>query len=171
MFKAAGLIGIVIASGMIGILKSKDLKRRVNLLEDYLQMIIELKGQINYFREPLPDIFCKLKKTGDSKAFSILNELRIQLIQKGGEIVKIWPQKVESIYEKEPITSDDMEIFKYPAEFIGQTDFENHIHHFSYLEERLKKQIKEAQGELKKKGPMYGKIGFFLGAIGAILLI
>lgn len=171
MFKAAGLLGIVIASGMIGIMKSKDLKRRINLLEDFLQMIIEIKGQINYFREPLPDIFCKLKKTGDSKAFSLLDELRTELLENNGEIVEIWPQKAECLYENEPVTPDDMEIFKYPGEFIGQTDFENHIYHFSYLEERLKKQIKEAQSEFMKKGPMYSKIGFFLGAIGAILLI
>ena len=27
---------------------------------------------------------------------------------------------------------------------LGQTDFENHIYHFTYLEEKLKKQIIEA---------------------------
>jgi len=63
-----------------------------------------------------------------------------------------------------------MEIMKYPGEFIGQTDFENHIYHFTYLEEKLKKQIIEAQESYKKKGPMYSKIGFFLGSIGAIIL-
>ena len=171
MFKAVGLLGLVIASGLIGIMKSKDLKRRASLLEDYLQMIIEIKGQINYFREPLPDIFGKLNKIGDSKAFSILDELRIDLEEKGGEIVKIWPQKVTETYKNEPLTADDIEILKYPGEFIGQTDFENHIYHFSYLEEKLKKQIKEAQDDFAKKGPMYNKIGFFLGGIGAILFI
>ena len=63
MLKLIGLLGLVIACGLSGIMKAGDLKKRVALLEDYLQMIIELKGQINYFREPLPDIFDKLKKT------------------------------------------------------------------------------------------------------------
>ena len=48
MLKILGLLGIVAACGMAGILKTKDLKRRVILLEDYLRMIIEIKGQINY---------------------------------------------------------------------------------------------------------------------------
>ena len=133
-------------------------------------MIIELKGQINYFREPLPDIFDKLKKNDRSAAYIILDSLGTQLREKGGEIVKIWPEKVEEIYKSEPVTADDMEIMKYPGEFIGQTDFENHIYHFTYLEEKLKKQIIEAQESYKKKGPMYSKIGFFLGSIGAIIL-
>ena len=170
MLKLIGRLGLVIACGLSGIMKTGDLKKRVALLEDYLQMIIELKGQINYFREPLPDIFDKLKKNDRSAAYIILDSLGTQLREKGGEIVKIWPEKVEEIYKSEPVTADDMEIMKYPGEFIGQTDFENHIYHFTYLEEKLKKQIIEAQESYKKKGPMYSKIGFFLGSIGAIIL-
>ena len=48
MLKLIGLLGLVIACGLSGIMKTGDLKKRVALLEDYLQMIIELKGQINY---------------------------------------------------------------------------------------------------------------------------
>ena len=160
MLKLIGLLGLVIACGLSGIMKAGDLKKRVALLEDYLQMI----------REPLPDIFDKLKKNDRSAAYIILDSLGTQLREKGGEIVKIWPEKVEEIYKSEPVTADDMEIMKYPGEFIGQTDFENHIYHFTYLEEKLKKQIIEAQENYKKNGPMYSKIGFFLGSIGAIIL-
>lgn len=120
-------------------MKAGDLKKRVALLEDYLQMIIELKGQINYFREPLPDIFDKLKKTIVLPPISFLTVSARSSGKKGGEIVKIWPEKVEEIYKSEPVTADDMEIMKYPGEFIGQTDFENHIYHFPLnLEEKLK---------------------------------
>ena len=97
MLKLIGLLGLVIACGLSGIMKAGDLKKRVALLEDYLQMIIELKGQINYFREPLPDIFDKLKKNDRSAAYIILDSLSTQLREKGGEIVKIWPEKVEEI--------------------------------------------------------------------------
>ena len=171
MFKTFGLLGIVAFCGMAGIIKTRDLKRRVILLEDFLQMIIEVKGQINYFREPLPDIFGKLQKNGDSKAFSILDGLRCQINERGGDMVRIWPQKIEELYGDEPLKEDDMEILRYPGEFMGQTDFDNHIYHFSYLEERLRKQIDDAREDLRRKGPMYGKIGFFLGAIIAIILI
>ena len=171
MLKILGLLGIVAACGMAGILKTKDLKRRVILLEDYLRMIIEIKGQINYFRDPLPDIFDKLRKNGDSKAFSLLNGLRDEIGEKGGDMVKIWPLKIEETYKNEPLKEDDMDIFRYPGEFMGQTDYDNHIYHFSYVEDKLQKQIENAREELRQKGPMYGRIGFFLGAMIAIIFI
>ena len=74
---------------MAGILKTKDLKRRVILLEDYLRMIIEIKGQINYFRGTFRLTFLtKLRKNGDSKAFSLLNGLRGQ--ENRGKKAVIW---------------------------------------------------------------------------------
>ena len=61
MLRLAGLLGIVIALGLLGIMKSQQLGARVKLLEDFLQMVLELKGQISYFKEPLPAIFEKPK--------------------------------------------------------------------------------------------------------------
>lgn len=170
MFKLIGLLGITLCCGLAGMMKTAELKRRSVLLEDYLRMVIELKGQINYFREPLPDIFDKLKKNGDSKAFRLLWGISGEIGDKGSEIVNLWPLQVEEVYRGEPLTDEDLEIFKYIGEFVGQTDFENHIYHFSYLEDKLKKQIKDARENFRRKGPMYSKIGFFLGAIGAVIL-
>ena len=48
MLRLAGLLGIVIALGLLGIMKSQQLGARVKLLEDFLQMVLELKGQISY---------------------------------------------------------------------------------------------------------------------------
>ena len=55
-------------------MKSQQLGARVKLLEDFLQIVLELKGQISYFKEPLPAIFEKVKKKSDSKAFMLLNQ-------------------------------------------------------------------------------------------------
>ena len=170
MLKIAGLMGIVIASGLIGMMKAAELKRRKELLEDFLKMVIELKGQINYFREPLPRIFSRLKKNSRTKAFDLLRELEDGETVRTGEITEAWPVIIRQSYEKEPLTGDDIKIMKYLGEFIGQTDFENHLYHFSYLEEKLKDQIKDSTQISEKKGPMYRKLGFFLGGMIAIIL-
>ncbi|MEE0796327.1 MAG: hypothetical protein UIJ88_00670, partial [Anaerovoracaceae bacterium] len=60
MLKALGLMGLVTVCGLIGMMKAGELRRRAELLEDFQSMMIEVKGHINYFREPLPDIFIKL---------------------------------------------------------------------------------------------------------------
>ena len=171
MLKFVGLIGIVLSLGLVGIMKYEQLKTRVNLLEDFLQMILELKGQIGYFKEPLPLIFARAEKKGDSKAFKLLGSVESKLNQKDDEIAKIWPLAVSEIYNDMPLQKEDFDTIKYLGTFIGQTDYDNHIFHFSYLEEKLANQIADGKNSLKTKGPMYRKIGFFLGAILAILVI
>ena len=40
---------------------------------------------------------------------------------------------------------------------------------FTYLEDKLKERISEAQKELSKKGPIYKKIGFIIGIMISIV--
>jgi len=171
VLKIIGLIGVILSLGLVGIMKSQQLRMRVMLLEDYMQMVLELKGQISYFKEPLPVIFSKIDKSRGSKSFELLSKASFSLEEKDAEIEKIWPRKVEENYKGLPLSKDDIEIFKYLGTFIGQTDYDNHLFHFSYLEEKLDEKLAESKNNLKVKGPMYRKIGFFLGAILAILLI
>ena len=170
MLKLIGMAGIITASGLIGISKTRVLKERVTILEDYMQMIIELKGHINYFKEPLPIIFERLRENNNSKAHMFLNSLSHELLESDTQITTAWYNKLSEVYDNCPLSDEDFKTMKYPGEFIGQTDFENHLYHFTYLEEKLKAQIGDAKGCLKKKGPMYNKIGFFLGSIVAIIL-
>ena len=174
MLRLAGLLGIVLSLGLAGIFKAQQLKARVSLLEDFMQMVLELKGQISYFREPLPLIFSKVDKRTGSRACMLLGAVESRLGRQDGQdagITEIWSFNVEEIYKNTPLTPDDLETLKYLGSFVGQTDYDNHIFHFSYLEEKLGRQIDEAKANLKLKGPMYRKIGFFLGATLAILLI
>lgn len=170
MLKLIALTGIITASGLMGMTKTKILKERLTILEDYMQAVIELKGKINYFKEPLPIIFEKFSEENNSKAHILLKSLSLELIKADTQVSSAWCDKLSEIYENSPLTDEDIEVMKYLGEFIGQTDFENHLYHFSYLEEKLKNQIAEAKESLRKKGPMYNKIGFFLGSIGAIIL-
>jgi stage III sporulation protein AB len=170
--KIVGLLGLVVSIGLIGIAKANTLKRRLFLLEDYMQMVILIKGQINYFKESLPDIFRKIEKNSSSKAFLLLSDISNILVGTSNiEISQIWVSSTASMYKDEPITKEDLEIFNYLSTFIGQTDFENHLHHFTYLEEKLQKQIKEASDNLHKNGPMYRKMGFLIGMIVALLFL
>ena len=171
MFKLAGLLGLVVCCGLLGLAKARRLRTRIFLLEDFLKVTLEIKGQINYFREPLPDIFRKLGKNGDSAGLSLLAAVFDDLEAKDGDIVEIWPQKVDERYAGTALTPKDVELFKYPGQFLGQTDFVNHLWHFEYLETHLRQQIEEARRDYDKKGPLYSHLGFFLGAIGAIIFI
>ena len=171
MLRLIGVGGLVLACGLMGIMKARQLKLRLSLLEDFLQMTLALKGQISYFKEPLPEVFKKVDKRADSRACELLAGLGDVMEQKDAQIARFWPQKVAEIYKDMPLSAADREIFNYLGSFIGQTDYENHLMHFAYMEQRLAAQIEEARKELKSKAPMMRKLGFFLGAIPAVLLL
>lgn len=183
MLKAVGLLGLVLASGLLGMGKSAELKARIDLLEDFLRMILQLKSRMNYFKEPLTSILRtkqeikpeSRKESGSkndfSKAFELLGRTGDDLRQKNGEIGQIWADRAEKIYKGTPLTVQDMELIRYPGQFLGQTDWENQQARFDYLENRLQQQIKEAEECFRIKGPLYRKIGFFLGGLAAVIFI
>lgn len=171
MLKIIGIIGLIISCGMFGISRSTNIKIRIELLEEYYEMVMQLKGQINYFKEPLPELFKKLAQNDSSKVHMFLKALCDEIHEKGFYKRDFWAKKVKCIYQDTVLTNEDIEIMIYLGDFIGQTDYNNQIQHFSYMEEKLKNQIEKTKSVYKEKGPLYNKIGFFIGAIIGILLI
>jgi len=171
MLKIAGLIGLIAGTGLMGVMKASELKERIRLLEDFLQMILDVKGYINYFREPLIKIHRGEGKKCGSEAFELFDKVRHDLSQKDAEIDQIWAQNVHHTYGNTCLDTEDLELFIYPGTFIGQTDYDNQLARFDYLERRLTEQIEKAREASSQKGPLYRKLGFFAGGLAAIIFI
>lgn len=171
MFKILGLMSLFFASGMIGIYKGMGLRDRIVLLEDYKKMILALRSRINYYREPLPLAFQRLSKTADSRAFKVLNSCIDELNKKDGEISQIWAEKVKESYEKTTLKQEDIKTLQFAGQFLGQTDFENQLQQFQYLDEKLDEILLDAKSDYKSRGTLYSKTGFFIGTILVILLL
>lgn len=173
MFKVIGLMGLVISAGILGIMKTLSLKERVSLLEEYLSLVLQIKSQISYFKEPLTTIFSRLNfdDTSCSKASSLFKNVEIKLKSTDEDIREIWEEEIDSAYGRSHLTEVDIKVLKLPGGYIGQTDFKNQQSQFSYTEDRLKEQIGEAKEDYRVKGKLYNRIGFFIGGIIAIILI
>lgn len=171
MLKLAGLAILAAAFGLAGIVKSEELKYRIRLLEDIQNMILQLKSQMNYFREPLQILLAKLAKTADSRAFMLLDACSCELHKKNDLISQIWAENTIHIYKGTPLTQEDMEIIRQIGTYLGQTDVAGHQMQFEYTEERLRRQIQQARDIYALKGPLYRKIGFLGGAAAALILL
>ena len=171
MLKITGLLTMVLALGFTGIMKSEELKERIRLLEDLQNMLLSLKSQMQYFREPLQILLEKLAKTADSRAFSLLNHCAVMMEEKNGQISEIWAQCTGTAYEKTPLTEEDRSIIIQIGSYLGQTDFEGQQIQFQCTEQRLSQQIGEARELYGRKGPMYRKLGFLLGTAAALLAL
>ena len=171
MLKFLGLMGVVLASGLAGIMKAEELKTRIRLLEDMENLILELKSQMGYFRQPLLQIFEMAALKGDSQAFQLPGACLGGRGEKNAEISQIWPEKARELYGKSPLTSDDLEIICHRGTYLGQTDYENQQMQFRYTEERLSRQLEDAREVYRQKGSMYRKTGFFFGILAALVLL
>ena len=171
MFKIAGLAGLVISCGFIGVIKSWDLKERVNLLENFYKVILEMNSKINYFRKPLPEVLAECSQNDDIRVFNLLNVSLVDIEQKKGDIGLIWADNITEIYGDSPLTERDLDVMSYAGSFIGQTDCENQEKQFEYMKNQLEQQNDEAKQMNRTKGPMYQRIGFFCGAIAALVLL
>lgn len=171
MLKAVLIIGFVASCGFLGAIKAWELKERIVLLEDFRKMLLQIKGRMNYFREPLTTMADDNGKKHDSRAFKLFNEAGTALTEKNAEMNEIWAQEAAKIYKGAYLTADDMELIKYPGSFLGQTDWENHQARFDFLEKRLQEQLDDARNAYTVKGPLYRKIGFFAGGLVSIIFI
>lgn len=171
MVKCIGLLALVAAVGLGGILKAEELKERIYLLEDFLKVALDLKSRIQYFRQPLLQLFTETAAKGNSPGLKILQRCAAGLKEKEGEIGALWAQAAEEIYGKTSLTQEDREVICHLGTFIGQTDYENQQVQFLYLQKRLEEQMQAARDIYSRKGPMYRRIGFFGGAIAALVLL
>ena len=171
MLKMIGLIALVAAAGFSGVLKAAELKERIRLLEDFLKMMLDLKSRIDYFKQPLLPLFQQTSSKEDTPAYELLKRCQKELQENHGEIRNVWRREAEKVYRKTPLTKEDMQSVLHLGAFIGQTDFENQKIQFDYLEKRLEEQLTEARAESRVKGPMYRRIGFFGGAVAALVLL
>ena len=103
MLKLIGLTGVIISLGLAGICKSKQMYRRLFLLEDYYEIIIKIKSQIGYFKEPLPELFIMNKMNKNSKASLLLNNIGERLKNDSVGIEELWKREVNTLYKSEPI--------------------------------------------------------------------
>ena len=171
MLKLLGLFTLVTACGMVGIMKAQELKSRICLLIEMQNLISEMKGKMNYFHEPLFQIFQRSAQKSNLRAFQLPADTLVEFREKGGEISQIWAEKTNEIYKGTSLMEDDLEIIRHIGTYIGQSSFENQQMQFKYTEERLATQLDTARAEYQQKGPMYQKTGFFLGMISALVLI
>ena len=171
MLKLTGLLCMIAACGLYGILKAEELKSRVRLLEDAQYMLLNLKSQMCYFREPLQILLEKLSKTADSRVFLMLNACAVELEIKNGDIGQIWAENTVRAYGKSSLTQEDMDIIAQIGTYLGKTDFAGHQIQFECTEERLRQQIQQARNTEQLKSPMYRKIGFIGGAAAALIII
>ena len=171
MFRVTGIILAFLASSLIGFMKSNEIKKRKSLLEDFRELTELISTRIGYFKEPLPVVFYGLLSETEGEIRSLLENCLMSYEMGQKDINTVWNTAVETVYGNEPLSDDDLRVLSKCGQFLGQSDYDNQIKHFSLLNRQLDKQIEDSIEQIRTKGKMYSRMGVSLGALIAIALI
>ncbi len=165
LIKGTILIGIIIISSYIGILKSKTYENRVIELNQFQNALVMFKSKIEFTYEPLKNIFEDISKVIYSKEDNIFKKT----IQKEENIYDAWSNAIDE--SKTFMTSEDKEIIRMMGKLLGKTDIKGQVNEILLTESLIKKQIEKAEYEKNKNVKLYKTMGIVLGIGICIILI
>lgn len=165
LIKGTILIGIIIISSYIGILKSKTYENRVIELNQFQNALVMFKSKIEFTYEPLKNIFEDISKVIYSKEDNIFKKT----IQKEENIYDAWSNAIDE--SKTFMTSEDKEIIRMMGKLLGKTDIKGQVNEILLTESLIKKQIEKAEYEKNKNVKLYKTMGVVLGIGICIILI
>lgn len=160
------LILIFITSSKIGFIKSKGFKKRVEELNKIEISFNLFKTKIEYTNDVIEDIFKQIS----SIIYNDRTNIFLNTIDKkdNKKLFESWSISLEeNLYLKE----DDKELLKIFGKNLGKLDKKGQVFQLDEVISLIKKQIQNAEEEVKKNEKMYKSLGTIIGAVIVIILI
>ena len=160
------LILIFITSSKIGFIKSKGFKKRVEELNKIEISFNLFKTKIEYTNDVIEDIFKQIS----SIIYNDRTNIFLNTIDKkdNKKLFESWSISLEeNLYLKE----DDKELLKIFGKNLGKLDKKGQVFQLDEAISLIKKQIQNAEEEVKKNEKMYKSLGTIIGAVIVIILI
>ena len=160
------LIFIFLTSSQIGLIKSKNFKKRVEELNKIESSFNLFKTKIEYTNDVIEDIFKQIS----SIIYNDRTNIFLNTIDKNDNkrLFESWSTSLdENLFLKE----DDKELLKIFGKNLGKLDKKGQVFQVDVIISLIKKQIKKAEEDVKKNEKMYKSLGSIIRAIIVIILI
>ncbi len=162
--KIFGGLLLVISGTLVGLLYSK----RLFLYREFYKKIINFSSSLSVqLRYSTADIFTLTALCADTAEidfFDFKNEKNLPFSA-------VWSKNTEAIPSKFGLNRNDKQLLLEFGEQLGKTDVEGQLKHLELYEEIFKKQLENAETEIKNKSKLYKTMGFFVGTAVALMII
>lgn len=171
-FKVLGSVLVLISSSLLGFIYGENLKRRFLQLEEIEQALYQLKNEIVYTQNSLPDIFMSVGSKGTNPIGNILKKVSCLLYEHKVESVHEGFKKVLNENKKQlNLKKYDIEILLNLSKSLGESDIEGQQNIINLSIRNIKTQLDDAKSVMKKNVKMYRYLGFSFGAILVIMIL
>ena len=143
--KTAGLLLIVAAGLLLGLMAAGGLRRRVSTLGQLSRFMVRLADQIRYTAAPVEELLTAAESSGEFDGLSMLGHVCSRL--RKGELLRGFGSQ------------------------LGRTDVEGQIANCRQYGDLLEQRLTEAREAAAAKGRLYMTLGFAGGMALALLLL
>ncbi|EDS77917.1 stage III sporulation protein SpoIIIAB [Clostridium massiliodielmoense] len=171
-FKILGSILVLVSSSLLGFIYGENLKKRFFQLEEMEQALYQLKNEIVYTHNSLPDIFMSVGSKGTKPIGDIFKRVSNLLYEHQVESVHEGFKKALSENKKQlNLKKYDIDILLNLSKSLGESDIEGQQNILTLTIRNIKSQLDSAKNVMEKNIKMYRYLGFSFGAILVIMML
>ncbi|MBQ4059124.1 MAG: stage III sporulation protein AB [Lachnospiraceae bacterium] len=171
-FKLAGAICIMGATGYFAVSMNQTMELRKQELRKLYSLLIQLKSEIQYMYNPLPESFAKLAKSAKEPFSTWLFDM-VNTLEEKEEITfsDVWKEGVENLHKHSALEKEDVEPLKELADKLGSEDVSSQLKAIDYAVLHLEGNRTVLEKDLGQKKKVTVTLSLFCGAMTLILLL
>ncbi len=160
---------IVCAAGL-GFLKGQRLRTRIRMLERMARLLLHMERELEFGREPLPQIFQKLSEKNDGRLKLFLKKVSKEMTTGNGEFRDIFSKNIQQCLEGGELTGEDIKRLYAFGNELGYPDRQLQIHAVAVFRKETEMLLEELKKEYPQSCRLFRTLWTAAGVFLAILL-
>lgn len=171
MVKILGVILVVAGSSGCGWYLAYGARLRIDILQEILQAILFLYGDIEYAGGDMSENMDRL--AGRTTYFSpFFYKVSERLEQRMGQsLYQIWKEELKKLPCKGRLQKEDLAFLEELGKNLGNLDRTTQLHTLQVMRGRLEQSIDGAREEYRNRAKLFRVVGITVGVFTAVLLL
>ena len=169
--KLAGVVCVMGAAGYLSVSLNQTMDRRNRELRSLYSIFLQLKSEIQYMNNTLPECFLSLSKGAKDPFREWLKALADQMDSKeNAGFADIWKKELTHLDAISALTEEDLEPLKELSDKLGSVDITAQLKAIDYALLHLERNRTTLEGEMEQKKKVIVTLSLFCGFMTLIIL-
>lgn len=172
LFKIIGGSLIMGSTGYFAVSVNRNIESRKQELRRLYSILLQLKSEIQYMYNPLPESFQKIA-SGANAPFSdwLMQTVRLLDTKAQMSFSFVWKEGTDYLYQISALQYEDIEPLKELGDKLGSGDITSQLKAIDYVLLQIEENRKELENELPQKKKVTVTLSLFCGAMTLLLLL
>lgn len=165
MLKLLGMVLLFLGSAGTGLLLSRGLSKRTELILLIQKLLLQLSNDLSYQKTPTVQLLRDLSRDECYEKLPFLKEFQDLTVQKA-PVSRLW----DDALEKQPnLQKEERELLRETGRILGSSDSESQINALCLQQKKLELILEEALQKQQTQGKLFRSMGVLTGFLLVIL--